>query len=315
MYTMGEGRKDMGLFSSNKKTCPICGGATPKLFATKIGGLPLCKECANKAHLPEEIFLHMTMDDFRQYLDLYEANQPLRDMFTETNRFSFGIFGGSVLVDTKHKLLRLKDDKYAWVFEASQLLSFCVLEDGMPLFEGSKTSFKSYPSEVPGRLNDLASQITKMMMNQRALEVLDKVHDKVTEGDNKSNHNSEPYIEFPTPFQYFQMEFQLDHPYWTTFMKQEEGPILNRQRPNIEEYRRTYTERVEEFRIFANCLMQLLNTNTKEMQGSGVASVQAQQTASADDVAKEIQKYKALFDAGMITEEEFTAKKRQILGI
>lgn len=305
----------MGLFSSNKKTCPICGGATPKLFATKIGGSPLCKECANKADLPEETLERMTVDDFRQYLDLYEANQPLRDAFTETNRFSFGIFGGSVLVDTKHKLLRLKDDKYAWVFEASQILSFCVLEDGMPLLEGSKAGFKSYPSEVPGRLNELASQITKMMMNKRALEVLDKVHDKVTDGEDKSNTTSQRYIDFPTPFQYFQMEFQLDHPYWTTFMKQEEGPILNRQRPDVEAYRRTYMERVEEFRIFANCLMQLIHANGKRMQESSITNVQAQQSSSTDDMAKEIQKYKALLDAGVITEEEFTAKKRQILGI
>lgn len=305
----------MGLFSNHKKTCPICGEPTPKLFSTKIDGLPLCKGCANKADLPEETLTRMTIDDFRQYLDLYEANQVLRDTFTETNRFSFGIFGGSVLVDAKHKLLRLKDDKYAWVFEASQLLSFCVLEDGMPLFEGTKAGFKSYPSEVPGRLNELASQITKMMMNQRALEVLDKVHDKVTEGDEKPNNTSQTYIEFPIPVQHFQMEFQLEHPYWTTFMKQEEGPIWDRRRPDMENYRRMYTQRVEEFRIFANCLMQLININGKGIQESGVATVQMQQTDSADDAAREIQKYKALLDSGLITEEEFTAKKRQILGI
>ena len=33
------------------------------------------------------------------------------------------------------------------------------------------------------------------------------------------------------------------------------------------------------------------------------------------DAVNEIQKYKALLDAGVLTEEEFTAKKRQLLGI
>ena len=33
------------------------------------------------------------------------------------------------------------------------------------------------------------------------------------------------------------------------------------------------------------------------------------------DAVAEIQKYKALLDAGVLTEEEFTAKKRQLLGI
>jgi hypothetical protein len=33
------------------------------------------------------------------------------------------------------------------------------------------------------------------------------------------------------------------------------------------------------------------------------------------DPVAEIQKYKTLLDQGIITEEEFTAKKRQLLGI
>lgn len=308
----------MGLFSNNKKMCPICGEPTPKLFATKIEGSPLCKECANKADLPEETLERITVDEFRQYMDLYAENQVLRDKFTETNRFHFGIFGGAVLVDTKNKLLRLKDDKYAWVFEASQLLSFCVLEDGKPLFEGTKAGLKCYPSEVPGRLNELALEITKMLMNKRGLEVLNKVHDMVTDDDNRSNNNyQQEYIEFPLPFQQFQMEFQLDHPYWTMFFKKEDGPTFDRQRPSVENYRRIYESRVEEFYTFANCLMQLINWNAKEIpeREIGVSMQMQQPSLSADAVAVEIQKYKALFDAGVITEEEFVAKKHQILGI
>ena len=38
-------------------------------------------------------------------------------------------------------------------------------------------------------------------------------------------------------------------------------------------------------------------------------------SGSADDVIAQIQKYKGLLDAGLITEEEFTAKKRQLMGI
>jgi len=33
----------MGLFSNNKKPCPICGEATPRLLATKIAdSTPIC---------------------------------------------------------------------------------------------------------------------------------------------------------------------------------------------------------------------------------------------------------------------------------
>ena len=36
----------MGLFSNNKKPCPLCGSPTPRLLATKVEDMPLCKECA-----------------------------------------------------------------------------------------------------------------------------------------------------------------------------------------------------------------------------------------------------------------------------
>ena len=43
----------MGLFSNNKKLCPICGAPTPRLFPTKVEGLPICKECDAKIELPD----------------------------------------------------------------------------------------------------------------------------------------------------------------------------------------------------------------------------------------------------------------------
>ena len=41
----------MGLFSNNKKPCPICGNATPRLLPTKVEGVPICKECDKKIDL------------------------------------------------------------------------------------------------------------------------------------------------------------------------------------------------------------------------------------------------------------------------
>lgn len=40
-----------------------------------------------------------------------------------------------------------------------------------------------------------------------------------------------------------------------------------------------------------------------------------QTVAVVTDPVKEIQRYKDLLDSGAITEEEFTAKKRQLLGL
>lgn len=42
---------------------------------------------------------------------------------------------------------------------------------------------------------------------------------------------------------------------------------------------------------------------------------QTQSQQQIPDPAEEIMKYKKLYDAGALTEEEFTAKKKQLLGI
>lgn len=71
----------MGLFSNNKKLCPICGNPTPRIFSTKVEGTPICKECDKKAdQLPLGTTDTMTLDQFKAYLDFYEANQPLRQL-------------------------------------------------------------------------------------------------------------------------------------------------------------------------------------------------------------------------------------------
>lgn len=64
----------MGLFSNNKKPCPICGNATPRLLPTKVEGVPICKECDKKIDLPNGVLDSMTLDDFRRYIDFYNKN-------------------------------------------------------------------------------------------------------------------------------------------------------------------------------------------------------------------------------------------------
>ena len=74
----------MGLFSNHKKLCPICGGPTPRLLATKVEDTPICKECDRKLDLPDGGLSRMTLDGLRKYMAFYEGNQALRDKFTET---------------------------------------------------------------------------------------------------------------------------------------------------------------------------------------------------------------------------------------
>ena len=63
--------------------------------------------------------------------------------------------------------------------------------------------------------------------------------------------------------------------------------------------------------------MYMMDPNAGEVHLNSSAAAQAAQsgTAAPVDAVNEIQRYKALLDAGVLTEEEFAAKKRQLLGI
>lgn len=122
----------MGLFSNNKKPCPICGNATPRLLPTKVEGVPICKECDKKIDLPNGVLDSMTLDDFRRYIDFYNKNQVLRERFHPEYRFGFGAFNTQLVLDVTNGLFRLKDDESTIVFEKSALKSFRITEDKEP---------------------------------------------------------------------------------------------------------------------------------------------------------------------------------------
>ena len=82
----------MGLFSNNKKLCPVCGNPTPRLLATKIQDTPICKECDKKNLSAKRQDRSDDHRDFKQYIQFYEDNQALRDQFEENYSFNFGLF-------------------------------------------------------------------------------------------------------------------------------------------------------------------------------------------------------------------------------
>lgn len=71
----------------------------------------------------------------------------------------------------------------------------------------------------------------------------------------------------------------------------------------------TLLYKVNALHTLARNLMQLIAPGASET-GAGAA-----QTGGAPNAVEELKQYKSLLDAGVITEEEFAAKKRQLLGI
>ena len=77
----------------------------------------------------------------------------------------------------------------------------------------------------------------------------------------------------------------------------------------------TLLYKVNALHTLARNLMQLIAPGAPET-GAGAAQTAAPaQTGGAPNAVEEPKQYKPLLDAGVITEEEFAAKKRQLLGI
>lgn len=299
----------MGLFKNNKKLCPVCGSPTPRLFATSVEKMPLCKECAGKVDLPEGVLDTMSLAGFRQYLAFYDGNQELRDRFSETDRYTFGLFSGSFLMDLVHGLFRLRDDDHALVMEAGNLKSFRILEDNKPLYESGKRALRCYVSDVPGRVGAMAAQLSQIALQRRVLE---QMQEKGEKGDDRTTYNA--FVDFDelTPFQNFYVELTFEHPYWQEFQGKRGAPTFDRDYPSAERYLEQYRQEVDQLHALAKNLMQMICENAPETYDTAGVETAA---VAAQDPAAEIKKYKELLDLGAITKEEFEEKKKQLLGL
>ena len=164
-----------------------------------------------------------------------------------------------------------------------------------------------------------------MFQRREAMEGLHRAGQETPEERRERERDNDlyrPKFDVPAPVEKFRIEIKLNHPYWKSFDEKISGPEFDRDYPRAEDYMKSYREQTEELHQLAKKLMHMMDPSAGETQvgGAAAAAATAQSAAQAvptvpTDAVAEIQKYKALLDAGVLTEEEFTAKKRQLLGI
>lgn len=313
----------MGLFSNSKKPCPICGAPTPRLLPTKVEGMPICKECSAKVDLPNGMPADMTLDGFKKYLAYYEANGALRERFREQYRFDFGLCTGWVLIDFTNGLFRVHDADGAFVFEKSALKSFRVLEDKEVLFEGSAAGLKCHESKNPERAWLMATMIDRFnerrAEHERILEMervryLNRPREEWWDREREIERDKPRFTEAP-PFRRFNVELKLDHPYWPEYEGSVNAPDYDDDCPSVEGYLHRYQEQVDTMYDLSHKLMQLIAPNAPETGWGTESAAAAPEVVSGGDTVEELKRYKELLDAGILTAEEFSAKKKQLLGI
>lgn len=312
----------MGLFTNKKKLCPICGNPTPRLLPQKFDDQPICKECEKNIDLPDDVLNNMTLDGFRQYLVDYNSNQSLRTQFAQTFRYDFDFT--PVILDEEHGLIRLSNKERSWAIEKKNLKSFRIFEDDNILLESADGTLNSYPSGIPARAEALVPIVSAFHMEKRAYERnehMERIHSRGETDEQRRERERiantyRPRFEAPELFRGFRIEMVFDHPYWRSFEGTERGPVFDADFPSVDSYMKHYREQTEQLHLLAVKLMHLIDPEAGETQiGEAAVSVASSISTVPVDAVAEIKKYKELLEQGVITEEEFAAKKKKLLGI
>jgi len=310
----------VGLFSK-KDPCAICGGKVKGLLPSKIDGQYVCSDCYGFVDIPDNGVKNMTLDGFRAYMAFREENQMLKEQFEKTDIVDFGFFGSKYVFDLVHGYMCLDKNLNKTIFEAKHIKSFTIREDSALLFEGSIDGLRRYKSAVPEKVAALVPTIQQFMAQVRMQQNMNRLIDTLDDGqrNNSTGTNRMPQIDLPEPFNKFYIEIRFDHPYWNVYRDEITGPRFSNTQPDPNDYMRSYMNEVQNMEQLACALMSMAFPNSPDLRNDTVAGAAGNAGAAAAapsaDVAAELQRYKTLMDQGILTEEEFTAKKRQLLGI
>ncbi len=300
----------MGLLGK-REPCAICGGKVKGLLPWKIEGNYICDDCHGVIDAQDGN--DFTMEQFLKYRDFREQNQALKEQFTISQTIDFGFFGTKIVFDYEHGLFCMDKNLNKTIFHGSELKSFVISEDGMPLLEGSANGLERHESNVPKRIDELLPQVNQMLMQRQMQETMERLANR--NNDNRTTYTSS--IDIPEPFKKFYIKLYFDHPYWKLIEFERTGPVLIGDLPDLTQYRLEYNEQVQHMEELAEALMRVAFPQAGEVTKAGAAPAAAATAAAqpAADAVSEIKKYKELLDAGIITEEEFAAKKKQLMGI
>jgi hypothetical protein len=308
----------MGLFSK-RDPCAICGGKVSGLFPWKIEGQYVCNACHGIVDLPDDMENHLTMQQFRSYIAFRNENQKLREIFRVTDKIDLGTFGAKILFDCEHQLFCMSKNLDTTIFEGSALSSFTIREDSDLLYEGSAEGLVRHTSDVPQRARAMAPEIAQFVMQQQLQREMERSIERMAEHDERDGRTPPPRpprltFDQPELFHAFSIELQLNHPYWNRIEMEKNGPSFSSDFPDINDYLNEYQDDTRMLEDMVQALMKVAFPKAPVLAAQKVQEASAAAPAAPDTVT-ELRRYKALMEEGILTAEEFEAKKKQLLGI
>lgn len=265
----------MGLFSNNKKPCPICGEATPRLLATKIADhTPICSNCGVKISMVDTRVSKLTVEELRDHLVLREENKNrLENDFRPTRIVPIGFT--KLNIDEESRLFTLP-------------LYMCGDVNNPPLF--------LFDELVGYELHDDHDLIESFHQGDDAPQFTSIAYAPRIHFSDRAGADDKKPLEISRGFK---LILYLTNPCWDK-VESNAGSVRAREFRFHEEY----LEHLANLRPVTAALSAIMGAGTAENAQS-----------SAKDTAEAILKFKELLDGGIITQEEFDAKKKQLLGI
>jgi hypothetical protein len=264
----------MGLFSNNKKPCPICGKATPRLLATQIENkTPICSDCSSKISMLNSQVDELSVDGLKKHLVMREENAKyLENIFRPNKKISIGWTTLNIDEANRNFTIPLNmcgDTKNPPVFKFEELMGYELVEENCVIERFNK--------------GDVAPQYTPMGY----VPIIRVMHD---EKDDKPENITRG----------FKLNLYLANLCWDK-VESSAGSAMG----NEYNFQREYTKHLSELRMITSALSAIIGTGEK---GNEVQS-------NANSIADGIKTFKELLDGGIITQEEFNLKKKQLLGI
>ncbi len=267
----------MGLFSNKEKPCPVCGGATPRLLAKKFDGQPICGRCRDKILADDELVDGWTLDDLKKHLRYREENQRIVESFTPTRTVEYE---HEAVIDDRKQLFYIKQwtEENPPVFRFSEISGFTV-ECGCRTVESWSVGMQRAPFQ-PAATGGVLGGLTALA-------------EAFSDDDKKESHSEDLVV-----------TLKVNNPYLSEYELCDLTVVGSGQAAFLNEMAREMGK--------VNTICNLIISLADGTAGSDGA---APSTPTADQVADGIKKFKDLLDAGIITQDEFDVKKKQLLGI
>ncbi|MPM78675.1 hypothetical protein SDC9_125686 [bioreactor metagenome] len=241
----------------------------------------------------------MTLTALREHLAYRKQNAELHKTFSQSRVLDFNnalFLKQRLCIDDTQGLWYVEDGENPPIFRIDELVSFRFKEDEMVVIQVDRNGRKTNPSVVDSFMKQYGGFVGGLYTFSNAINRLNP---------NKDKDNSEPKI--CAPVNNFHLEFTVTNQYWKVLRRSFGAPgIVDN---NIAGFMQNYAQARAIVEAASEELLSLFPGAAAQGAAGGSGG------SNASTIADNLKKFKELLDGGIITQEEFNAKKKQLLGI